>query len=78
MSRRLVFLTGHLSGLILGGVLVFVLFSYQSAQNRPVLNVSPAKATMTPVVCPQAPEGWELRYFNGRPFYVSPLCRSAV
>ena len=73
MSRRLAFLIGHLSGLILGAVLILILLSFQSAPNRPALNLMPTSAVMTPVDYPAPPAGWEQRYFKGRPFYIVPL-----
>lgn len=83
MNRRLLFLFGHLSGLLVGAALVWIYCS-----NGPISKTNPRWAPPHAVVLPvsypsdsraphfrQLPEGWELRFFNGQPYYVIPLER---
>ena len=70
MSRRLLFVAGHLSGIVVGAMAVLVFVA-----SRPTTTAPPP--TFTPVVYPvdhQAlPDGWQRREFNGQPYYVVPL-----
>lgn len=81
MSRRLLFLSGHLSGLLVGAALVWGYFSNASTTNSSVLTM-PRNPVVEPVnyrrfpPAPNAaplPEGWELRYFNRHPYYIIPV-----
>jgi hypothetical protein len=81
MNRRIVFLTGCLSGLLIGAALMWI-----SLVNTPARDSTVYTLPRNPVVLPvgrqglpqtpnsrQLPEGWELRQFNGQPYYIVPL-----
>lgn len=81
MSRRLLFLSGHLSGLLIGIALTWGYFS-NAATNSPSVSTLPPNPVVSPVnyhsfpPAPNAaplPNGWELRYFNGQPYYIVPI-----
>ncbi len=75
MTRRLSFLLGNLTGIAVGGLLVFVYLSNQPS----LLNTSPPLTVPSQYVVPvnyagdEIPPSWERREFNGRPFYIVPL-----
>ena len=81
MNRRLSFLSGHLSGLVIGAALVWIYFSNTTTKN-PTVHTTPRNPVVIPVGYPsfphiphagKLPDGWELRYFNGQPYYIIPV-----
>jgi hypothetical protein len=83
MNRRLLFLSGHLSGLLIGSALVWTYFSNTPAKN-PAINAMQRNPVMIPVSYPgiphvpntgSRPNGWELRHFNGQPYYIIPVLK---
>jgi hypothetical protein len=81
MNRRLLFLSGHLSGLVIGAALVWVYFANTSTTSTTVTTI-PRNPVVIPVSYPNVPfvpntgqpsKSWELRYFNGQPYYIIPV-----
>lgn len=76
MSRRLMFLIGHLSGLLVGAALVYACIANTQLASRPLINKIPGNPVVVPVRFQTSPEVHKLlgtpRYFNGQPFYIIP------
>ncbi len=81
MNRRLIFLSGHLSGLLIGAMLVWTYVSCAPAKNFSFYTM-PRNPVVIPVSYPHVqqgpnfeplPEGWKLRHFNGQPYYIIPV-----
>jgi len=81
MNRRLLFLIGHLSGLLIGAALVWGYFSNTSTKNPAAHTIlhNPFVVRVSYPILPhipnagQLPNGWELRYFNGQPYFIIPV-----
>ena len=78
MSKRFLFLSGHLSGLLIGGLLVGIYFANRPTPLReariPVYEVAVPDST-NPV--PQPDYEWPSFEFNGKPVYIVPLVQSS-
>jgi hypothetical protein len=81
MNRRLLFLSGHLSGLVIGAALAWVYFANTSTTSTTVTTI-PRNPVAIPVSYPNVPfvpntgqpsKSWELRYFNRQPYYIIPV-----
>jgi len=81
MNRRLLFLSGHLSGLVIGAALGWVYFANTSTTSTTVTTI-PRNPVVIPVSYPNVPfvpntgqpsKSWELRYFNRQPYYIIPV-----
>ncbi len=81
MNRRLLFLSGHLSGLLAGAALVWIYCSNTSLSNAAGQSTQP-NAVVLPVSYPnyphvppdrELPDGSKPRYFNGQPYYIIPV-----
>ena len=73
MSRRLAFLSGCLSGMAFGALLVLAISNYLAETSRPARHLVPRNAIVIPASYPAPPQRWERRYFNGQPYYIIPL-----
>jgi|GEM_PF-6952951 len=78
MNRRLLFLSSHLSGILIGAALAWIYFPNTLAK-APAVSPIPRNPVVVPVSYPSFPhaspfpDGWELRYFNGQPYYIIPI-----
>jgi hypothetical protein len=86
MNRRLIFLSGHLSGLLLGAALAWMCFSNTSTTNS-VVNAMPRNSVVIPVSYPtysrvpdldSLPNGWELHHFNGQSYFIIPVEKQVI
>ncbi len=82
ITRRLAFLWGNLTGLTFSVGLAYALLGNDLVSKQPVFQkIHPSRVAAPTSVraspsrppSPEIPPEWELRHFNGQPYYVVPL-----